>query len=107
MKLLSTQRGIQELMGVLNFYRKFILQMAKKVVTLTEMLKKGACVRWTAVAEQGVRECIVALKQELILAYPDFTKTFSVTMEASSFTVGAVLSQEWPDGSKPVVYKED
>lgn len=42
MKLPSTQKGVRGLMGVLNVYRKFIPQMAKKVVPHTDMLKKGA-----------------------------------------------------------------
>lgn len=51
-----------------------------------------------------MRECISALTKAPILAYPDFTKTFRVTTDANAYTLGAVLSQEGPDGDKPVAY---
>lgn len=88
MKVPSTQKGVRGLMGVLNFYRKFIPQMVKKVVPLTDMLKKGARVEWTGVVEQGVRKCISAMTKAPILVYPDFTRTFRVTTDDSAYALG-------------------
>ena len=39
-----------------------------------------------------------------ILKYPDFTKPFTVTTDASNFALGAVLSQGPLSKDKPVAY---
>ena len=48
------------------------------------------------------------LKQSLIsapiLVYPNFEKTFKLTVDSSAYAIGAILSQEYDSFDHPVVY---
>lgn len=97
-------KGIRRLLGSLNYYRRFVPEMAEYLVPLNNLLKKGRKVIVTAEIETNIRKCIKRLQEEPILAFPDFTKQFNITTDASEYAVGAVLSQEGSGGDRPVAY---
>ena len=45
-----------------------------------------------------------ALMREPVLQYPDFTKPFVLTTDASGFAVGAILSQGKIGQDKPIAF---
>jgi len=45
-----------------------------------------------------------ALTREPVLQYPDFTKPFVLTTDASGFAVGAILSQGNAIQEKPIAF---
>lgn len=90
----TTTKQIKSFLGLMGFYRKFIPNFARVVSPLTKCLRKGAKI------DSKDPEYIRAfeLSKELItnapvLAYPDFTKQFVLTTDASNIAVGGVLSQ--------------
>ena len=56
----------------------------------------------------GTIECFhllqTALTQEPVLQYPDFTKPFILTTDASGFAIGAILSQGKIGQDKPIAF---
>lgn len=97
-------KGIRRLLGSLNYYRRFVPDMAAHLVPLNNLLKKGSKVVVTPDIEEKLRRCMDALMREPVLAFPDFAKTFTVTTDASEYALGAVLSQEGEQGDRPVAY---
>lgn len=97
-------KGIRRLLGSLNYYRRFIPEMADRLVSINNLLKKGSKVVITPAMENNIRQCMDRLQCEPVLAFPDFAKLFTVTTDASEYALGAVLSQEGHNGDKPVAY---
>ena len=97
----STQKQIKSFLGLVGYYRKFIKDFAKIAKPMTNCLKAGKRIN---VTDSEYKEAFNKLKlliiTEPILAYPDFSKKFTLTTDASNFAIGAVLSQD----SHPICY---
>jgi hypothetical protein len=85
---------VRSLLGLVRYYRRFILNFSKISKPITELLKKNTKYVWS-------KECIEAfqtLKKLLtispVLAQPDITKPFDVYCDASGTGLGYVLMQE-------------
>lgn len=104
-KIPTTTTEIKGFLGLLGYYRKFIPQFADLTKPLTSKLKKGTKID---PEEQSYRTCFENCKKLLcndpILAYPDFSKPFLLTTDASNVGLGAVLSQGKPGQDKPICY---
>ena len=71
---------------------------------MNDLLKKGQPWQWGP--EQIESFCCLqtSLTQEPVLQYPDFTKPFTVTTDASGFAVGDILSQGKIGQDKPIAF---
>lgn len=89
---------------MINYYRKFIPGIAELTQPLTEILRKG--IRFHLGPEQltSIQKCRDILTTRPLLAFPDFRRKFKVTTDASEIAVGAVLSQNFETGEKPIAY---
>ncbi|KAG5870449.1 hypothetical protein JTB14_003338 [Gonioctena quinquepunctata] len=67
---------------------------------MTLCLRKGRKVEHTPEFLQAFNLCKQLLCNDPILKYPDFHKTFTVTSDASNYSIGAVLCQD----NKPVCF---
>lgn len=101
----KSQKEIKQFLGLLGYYRKFIKDFARLTKPLTIKLKKDERINIT---EDSYRNCFETCKQMLlsdpILQYPDFTKPFLLTTDASNFALGAVLSQIINGQEHPLCY---
>lgn len=59
---------------------------------------------WTDECEKSFNTLKNALTNAPILAYPDFTKPFRITVDASMMACGAYISQENDGIDKPIAY---
>jgi len=57
------------------------------------LLKKDADFIWTDLCQDAFLELKQLLSQQPILQYPDFSRPFIVTTDASNVAIGAILSQ--------------
>lgn len=96
----KTRTEIKSFLGMLGYYRKFIKDFSKITKFLTVCLKKDHTIKHTPEFIQNFEMCKNLLINEPILAYPDFSKPFELTTDASKFAVGAVLSQN----QKPISF---
>ena len=84
---------IKQYMGLCGYYGRFIKKFCKIAKPLTNLLRENVPFVW----DQKREEALVALKEilttEPLLQYPDFTKPFVLTTDASSEALGAILCQ--------------
>lgn len=87
-------KEIRAFLGLIGYYRRFILNFAKIVYPFTKCLKKGTKIDITNPDYlSAFQKCKELLTNAPILAYPDFQKSFVITTDASNIAVGSVLSQ--------------
>jgi hypothetical protein len=84
---------IQRFLGLCNYYRKFVNNYAEIAKPLYDLLKKEHIFKWTEMCENAFLNFKKLLVNPPILIFPDFSKTFIITSDASNYAVGAVLSQ--------------
>ena len=71
------------------------------VTPLTELTKKtNKSFKWQTKHQEAFDNLKRELARQVILAYPDFTKTFEIYTDASKYQIGAVITQE----NKPIAF---
>lgn len=100
----KTATEIKRFLGLVGYYRKFIPNFARITKPMTQCLKKG----YKIILNQDYTDCFEKCKKLLtndpILQYPDFSKEFILTTDASNLAIGAVLSQGPIGSDKPIAY---
>ena len=95
---------VKSFLGLAGYYRKFIQQFNKMAKPLNDLLKKGNAWQWEQEQIESFHLLQTALTQEPVLQYPDFTKSFILTTDASGFAIGAILSQGKIGEDKPIAF---
>jgi hypothetical protein len=96
MKFPKSAKGMIRFLGVVNFYRDFIVRFSNTASVLYKMAQSEAKFKSKMKCEaahrafEKLKMCLVA---EPILAYPDFSKPFYVQTDASNFAIGGVIGQ--------------
>jgi len=70
-------------LGLVGYYKRFILNFSKIVKPLTNSLKNDTRFEWTSAQEESIEILKQKLCKEPILQYPDFSKSFILTIDAS------------------------
>lgn len=86
-------KDIKSFLGLAGYYRRFIKDFSKNAQPLSQLLKKDIPFIWKEKQQESFDILRNHLIHEPILQFPDFSKTFNVTTDASNFAIGAVLSQ--------------
>jgi len=100
----TTRKQLQQFLGLGSYYRKFVPHFAQILACLSDLLKKGTKFVWTPQAERAFLDLKSRLATQLILHPPDFTKPFSLAVDASDVAVRAVLFQEVDGLEHPICY---
>lgn len=91
----KTEREIKSFLGLVGYYRKFIQDFAKIAKPMTKYLKKGNKINITDIEFiSAYNKFKTLLVNDPILKYPDFSKEFTLTTDASNYAIGAVLAQQ-------------
>ncbi|KAF0775321.1 hypothetical protein AaE_000979 [Aphanomyces astaci] len=88
----TNRKELLSFLGMAGYYRKFIANYAKLVLTISELAKDNVPWQWTA-QHANLLVIKAALQQAPVLQLPDFDKPFMITTDASGYCCGAVLSQ--------------
>lgn len=94
----------RRLVAFANYYRRFIRDFADIVQPLNRLTRKTVEFEWTEDCESAFRILIDKLSSPPILQYPDFSKQFLVTVDASGKACGAVLSQNFDGDDLPIYF---
>lgn len=100
----KTTTEIKRFLGLLGYYRKFIPDFARITKPLTQCLKKGSKIKLDENYTNCFEHCKTLLTNDPILQYPDFTRDFILTTDASNVAIGAILSQGTKTSNKPIAY---
>ena len=97
-------REIRGFLGCVGYYRRFIVNYARLASPLTELLKKEVEYLWTEIRQQAFEDLKKKLATAPILAPPDWSKAFHVTLDASGWCLGAILWQADKEGREHPIY---
>ncbi|GFT58779.1 retrovirus-related Pol polyprotein from transposon 17.6 [Trichonephila clavipes] len=95
-------RELRSFLGLCTYYRKFVKRFSNIARPLHKLTESKQKFQWTKECEDSFLQLKEALTSSPILIYPQSDKPFILDTDASSESVGAVLSQEI-DGQERVV----
>ena len=102
-----TVKEVRQILGIINYYAKFIRELADKAAPLYALLKKGSKFSWA----ENESKALAAIKQ--LISRRECLKPFDtdskcrvvLKIDASELEMGAVLEQEDSSGiMRPVLY---
>lgn len=97
-------KGVRQFLGAVNFYRKFIPDMARKAGPLVNLTKKGIPFRISGEVLEAIETLKNDLSSESLLVFPDFSQPFIVASDASKSGLGAILSQVRNGFERPISF---
>lgn len=96
--------AVKSFTAFMNYYRKFIQNYAEIARPLNKMTGKNATYEWTEECEKAFNTLKEKLLTQPILQYPNFEKEFTITVDASTFACGGILSQNTDNTELPIAY---
>ena len=103
-KFPTNVKEVRSFHGLVSYYRRFIKNFSTIAKPLVAMTEKKARVHFSPIAFQSFSQLKAAILQAPILAYPDFSKPFTLDTDASGVGLGAVLSQKFEGKEHPVAF---
>jgi len=102
----KTKKQCRSLLGMVNFYRRYVPNCAEIIAPLSDLTKSRApnIVEWAEKQERSFTQIKQLLSKEPILKLPDLDRPFIVQSDASSQALGACLIQEYDGVEHPVMY---
>ena len=100
----SNVAELRSFLGMAGFYRHFLRRFAQESAVLTDLLRKDQPWTWTERQQAAFDNLKHKLTTAPVLAYPDPAKPFTVTSDASSRAIGAVLTQDHGRGQQPIAF---
>lgn len=103
----NCRKDLKRFLGTATWYRRFVPNfstIAGPLNKLTSSKKGTPSFKWTAEANdafQNLKECLVSAP---VLSCPDYTKPFEVHTDASSYGIGAMLTQSIGGKEHPIAY---
>jgi hypothetical protein len=86
-------KRIRGFTGLTGYYCKFVKNYGKIAAPLTALLRKNSFT-WTLATAQAFQTLKTTMCTTMVLALPDFTKTFVLQCDASGKGIDAILMQE-------------
>lgn len=100
--------NVSELLAFLdsvNYYGRFISNLATLLQPLNSLLQKGATWKWTKQCQDVFQSIEEKLGSPQVLSHYDSSLPLTLAADASVYGVGAVISQHYPDGTEcPIAY---
>ena len=99
--------NVKELMrfnGMVNYYRRFVPQIAQTMAPLTKATSPSVKFLWTTELEDAFRRTKDALATATMLVHPVGSAKVSLAVDASDSHVGAVLQQQHGGRLQPLAF---
>jgi len=100
----TNEKEVKSFLGLSGYYRRFVPGYGQIAKPLTTLLKKDVIFKWTDLCQEAFDTLKKILTTEPLLQYPDFTRTFNLTCDASNYAIGCVLSQGPIGVDLPIAY---
>ena len=94
----DTVKSLQQFLGMVNFYHRFIPRAAQVLQPLYESLKRtgtnNSLLNWTPEMNEAFKDGKTLLCKATLLVHPDMAAPIALTVDASNVATGAVLEQQ-------------
>lgn len=87
-------KDVQPFLGIVNFYRPFILAFSRIVNSLTQLTKKGLPCQWTTEVKQAFTQLKNGFTTAPVLAYFDPDVPITIETDAADYVSAGLLSQQ-------------
>ena len=105
MKRPEDVKELQSMLGIVNFYRRFLPNLSTKLQPLNKLLQKEVCWKWTKDCEKVFQQLKTALTEKDVLVHYDGDKPLKLSCDASAYGLGAVISHVMKDGAeRPIAF---
>ena len=97
---------VHSFLGFTGFYQYFIPNYSLIAHPLIQLTQKNAPFNWDAACTKAFKHLKSLMCTKPILQQPDYTKAFFLATDASTYSVGTILSQEGelnPQTQKPML----
>ena len=96
----SDKKGVERLLGTINYLIKFFPDMSTKTLPIWDLLKRDVTFEWGPPQDKAFHEVKQTLSVAPALAFYDVIKPVVIICDASKSGLGAALLQE----NKPIAY---
>ena len=96
----KTRKELRSFIGVVNYYRDMWVRRSHVLAPLAGLTSKSSKWVWGEKQRNAFNMAKRIIAKETILAYPDFTKKFTIHTDASHYQLGGVISQD----GKPIAF---
>ncbi|PIK44829.1 hypothetical protein BSL78_18308 [Apostichopus japonicus] len=96
---------LKSFLGIVNYYGKFVENLASKLHPLYTLLQHKSEWSWSNECEQAFMYVKTVLTGDKVLIHYDTTKTLVLSVDASPYGLGAIISHKLSDGTeRPIAY---
>ena len=89
----------------MNYYGRFIPNLATVLHPFNHLLRKGACWNWICQCQKAFQKIKEILGSSRVLAHYNPSLPLTLAADTSAYGVGAVISQKYPAGTEhPIAY---
>jgi len=100
----TSVKKVRQFLGMASWYRRFVPNFSAVAAPITKLTGKKTKWSWGEEQEEAFQRLKEALTSAPVLACPDFTRRFVLQTDASSYGLGAVLTQHQEDGERVIAY---
>jgi hypothetical protein len=97
-------KALHRFLGMSGFYRRYIQNYASRTLNMRELLQIKTKWEWKERHQKEFEDLKQCLTSAPVMAFPDFSKKFVLATDASLQGLGAILSQEYPNGNRVIAY---
>jgi hypothetical protein len=98
------EKAISRFLGMAGFYRKYIQNFSARTLKMRNLTRQDVNYEWTEECQKEFEDIKKALSSSPVMAYPDFSKKFILSTDASYSGLGATLSQMGTHGEQVIAY---
>jgi len=96
----TSRKEVQQLLGLWNFYRRFIHHFSGLVSPITDLLRQDVTFHWGEAQEAAFLKVVILFTsgKTPILKHYDLDRPALLETDASDFAIAGILSQKFEDG---------
>ena len=96
----KNRKELRSFIGIINYYRDMWIRRSHVLAPLASLTSKTTKWVWGEKQRAAFQMAKRIISKETILAYPDFSKKFTIHTDASHYQLGGVISQD----GKPIAF---
>ena len=90
----KTPKGIEQFLGLIGYYRKFVPRFSDLARPLNALTRKNTEFEWAQKCQESFKLLKTSLMTDPILTYPDPNLPYVLFTDASKYAWACVLTQE-------------